>query len=97
MKFDDNFKVLAVTLESERMQGLFISKNNEINNYFLQNRGKAHLKPMQQAKLWEKVVVSYPLMFYTGLTPDCRQIVVANLADTKQPQRIVTLLNDHQL
>ena len=36
-------------------------------------------------------------MFYTGLTPDCRQIVVANLADTKQPQRIVTLPRDQQL
>ena len=52
---------------------------------------------MLQAKLWQKVVVSYPLMFYTGVTPDCRQIVVANLADTKQPQRILTLPNDQQL
>lgn len=46
---------------------------------------------MLQDKLYEKVVLSYPLMFYTGLTPDCRQIVIANLADTKQPQKIVTL------
>ena len=96
MKFDESAKLLAVTFESERMQGLYISENNHIDN-FQQNQQKAHLKPMLQAKLWEKVVVSYPLMFYTGVTPDCRQIVVANLADTKQPQRIVTLPNDHQL
>ena len=42
-------------------------------------------------------MVSYPLIFYTGLTPDCRHIVISNLADTKKPQNIVKLPNDHQL
>ena len=36
-------------------------------------------------------------MFYTGLTPDCREIIVANLADTKQPQKIIKLPKDLQL
>ena len=41
--------------------------------------------------------MSYPFLFYTGLTPECREIVVANLADTKLPQKIIQLPDGIQL
>ena len=39
-------------------------------------------------------MVCYPLLFYSGLTPDCQEIVIANLADIKKPQYIIKLPND---
>lgn len=41
--------------------------------------------------------MSYPFLFYTGLSPECREIVVANLADTTQPQKIIQLPDGMQL
>ena len=43
------------------------------------------------------MVVNYPFLYYTGLTPDCREIIVANLADSKRPQKIIRLPEGTQL
>ena len=41
--------------------------------------------------------VSYPFLYYTGLTPECREVIIVNLADTSQPQKIIKLPGGVQL
>ena len=68
--------------------------NEKLSYYSHKEGNKETVKPkpiLQEKKLWKNMLVSYPFLFYTGLTPDCRQIVVANLADTKKPQKIIQL------
>ena len=42
-------------------------------------------------------MVSYPYLIYTGLTPECREIIVANLADTRKVQKVIRLPDGMQL
>lgn len=37
--------------------------------------------------------LDYPLMVYKGFAPDNRELVVVNLADHGQPQKIINLAN----
>ena len=44
-------------------------------------------------RIAQTVSVDYPIMCYKGFTPDNRELIYVNLADAKQPQRIINLLN----
>ena len=68
--------------------------NDQLSHFShkVENIDEVKLKPLlQEKKLWKNMLVSYPFLFYTGLTPECREIVVANLAATKSPQKIIQL------
>ena len=39
--------------------------------------------------------MSYPFVAYSGITPDNRELIIANLADNESPQRIFHLYQNN--
>ena len=39
--------------------------------------------------------VSYPYIAYSGITPDNKELIIANIADKESPQRILHLMHDY--
>ena len=94
---------IPIIFKGGNLMGLFINNQNKNQklSYFYHKQENQEApkmkKTVQENKLWKKTVLSYPFLFYTGLTPDCREIVIANLADTNQPQKIIRLPDGLQL
>ena len=54
-------------------------------NFYNSSNNRCIMPPAQVSQ------IDYPLMLYKGYTPDNRELIMVNLADKEQPQKIINL------